>query len=286
MPRPADPAKRADLLHRIRGYVLRNGLTSLSLRPLARELGTSDRMLLYYFGTKERMVAEALSLDDRRPLLRFRDVRNSTDAPENAAGLRRLLEELWEEFHSPDRRAAMPLQFELMTASVLHPDKYGPLMLDLITEWTDLYAPFSSASACPTKVPGTRPPCWSTPPSGCSTGRSPTATGTGRRPPSAPFSTALNPAGHPTARKPTPPPHVVTGRRVRRCVYADGPSTQAKASWDLTRCRSGRVASIGGAGGRRSSVLPRRPPFHSPTPAGKGKADSGYQRGNGQLHCQ
>ncbi|MFF2432917.1 TetR/AcrR family transcriptional regulator [Streptomyces sp. NPDC058107] len=141
MPRPADPAKRADLLRRIRGYVLRNGLTGLSLRPLARDLGTSDRMLLYYFGTKERMVAEALSLDDRCPLLRFRDVRNSTDAPEGAAGLRRLLEELWEEFHSPDRRAVMPLQFELMTASVLHPDKYGPLMRDLITEWTDLYTP-------------------------------------------------------------------------------------------------------------------------------------------------
>ncbi|MFB7308473.1 TetR/AcrR family transcriptional regulator [Streptomyces sp. NPDC056192] len=142
MPRPADTAKRADLLRRIRAYVLRNGLTGLSLRPLARELGTSDRMLLYYFDTKERMVAEALSLDDRRPLLRFRDVRDSTtDAPEDAAGLRRLLEELWEEFHSPDRRAVMPLQFELMTASVLHPDRYGPLMRDLITEWTDLFTP-------------------------------------------------------------------------------------------------------------------------------------------------
>ncbi|MCX5317312.1 TetR/AcrR family transcriptional regulator [Streptomyces sp. NBC_00154] len=141
MPRPADPAKRADLLRRVRSYVLRNGLASLSLRPLARELGTSDRMLLYYFGTKERMVAEALSLDDRRPLLRFRDVRNSADAPEDAAGLRRLLEELWEGFHSPDRRAVMPLQFELMTASVLHPDRYGPLMRDLITEWTDLFTP-------------------------------------------------------------------------------------------------------------------------------------------------
>ncbi|MFD5064012.1 MULTISPECIES: TetR family transcriptional regulator [unclassified Streptomyces] len=141
MPRPADPAKRADLLRRVRSYVLRNGLASLSLRPLARELGTSDRMLLYYFGTKERMVAEALSLDDRRPLLRFRGVRNSADAPEDAAGLRRLLEELWEEFHSPDRQAVMPLQFELMTASVLHPDRYGPLMHDLITEWTDLFTP-------------------------------------------------------------------------------------------------------------------------------------------------
>ncbi|MET9474922.1 TetR/AcrR family transcriptional regulator [Streptomyces sp. NPDC002917] len=141
MPRPADPAKREDLLCRVRSYVLRNGLASLSLRPLARELGTSDRMLLYYFGTKERMVAEALSLDDRRPLLRFRDVRNSADAPEDAAGLRRLLEELWEEFHSPDRQAVMPLQFELMTASVLHPDRYGPLMRDLIAEWTDLFTP-------------------------------------------------------------------------------------------------------------------------------------------------
>ncbi|MFF0290863.1 TetR/AcrR family transcriptional regulator [Streptomyces sp. NPDC005262] len=121
--------------------MLRNGLRGLSLRPLARELGTSDRMLLYYFGTKERLVAEALSLDDRRPLLRFRDVGNSADAPEDAVGMRRFLEELWEEFRSPDRRAVMPLQFELMTASVLHPDQYGPLMRDLINEWTDLHAP-------------------------------------------------------------------------------------------------------------------------------------------------
>ncbi|MET7790540.1 TetR/AcrR family transcriptional regulator [Streptomyces sp900116325] len=139
MPRPADPAKRADLLSRVRSYLLRNGLAGLSLRPLALELGTSDRMLLYYFGTKERMVAEALSMDDRRPLLRIRGLR---DSPEDVAGLRRLLEELWDEFHSPDRRALMPLQFELMTASVLHPDRYGPLMRDLTTEWTDVFAPF------------------------------------------------------------------------------------------------------------------------------------------------
>ncbi|MET8331635.1 TetR/AcrR family transcriptional regulator [Streptomyces sp. NPDC005181] len=141
MPRPADPAKRADLLRRVRAYVLRNGLAGLSLRPLARELGTSDRMLLYYFGTKERMVSEALSLDERRPLLRFRGVPDSSGAPEDAAGLRRCVEELWEEFRSPDRRAVMPLQFELMTASVLHPDRYGPLMRDVITEWTDLFTP-------------------------------------------------------------------------------------------------------------------------------------------------
>ncbi|MCB1013930.1 MAG: TetR/AcrR family transcriptional regulator, partial [Acidimicrobiales bacterium] len=33
------------------------GLADLSLRPVARSLGTSDRMLLYYFGTKDGLVA-------------------------------------------------------------------------------------------------------------------------------------------------------------------------------------------------------------------------------------
>lgn len=64
MPRSPDPAKRRELLDQVRQYVIRNGLVDLSLRPLARALGTSDRMLLYYFGTKERMIADALALDE------------------------------------------------------------------------------------------------------------------------------------------------------------------------------------------------------------------------------
>ena len=38
-------------------YVLEHGLIGLSLRPLAAELGTSDRMLLYHFGSKDELVA-------------------------------------------------------------------------------------------------------------------------------------------------------------------------------------------------------------------------------------
>ncbi|WP_234339645.1 MULTISPECIES: TetR/AcrR family transcriptional regulator [Streptomyces] len=81
MPRPPDPAKRRALLDHVRAYVMRNGLTDLSLRPLAQSLGTSDRMLLYYFGTKERMVAEALALYERRPLLRTRALLETVGPP-------------------------------------------------------------------------------------------------------------------------------------------------------------------------------------------------------------
>ncbi|MQY39661.1 hypothetical protein SRB17_76880 [Streptomyces sp. RB17] len=138
MPRPPDPAKRRDLLDQVRAYVLRNGLTDLSLRPLARALGTSDRMLLYYFGSKERMVAEALSGYERRPLLRSRELLERFGSPKDAAGLRRFMEEVWRQFSDPDVRAALPLYLEVMSASVLHPDWYGPVLHDILTEWTDL----------------------------------------------------------------------------------------------------------------------------------------------------
>ncbi|MFE5176484.1 TetR family transcriptional regulator [Streptomyces sp. NPDC057651] len=138
MPRPPDPAKRRALLDRVREYLVRNGLADLSLRPLARDLGTSDRMLLYYFGSKERMVAEALALDERRPLLRVRNLPDTTGSPKDPAWMRRFLEEVWQRFSAPDRRAALPLYLEIMAASLLHPDRYGSLMHDLITEWTGL----------------------------------------------------------------------------------------------------------------------------------------------------
>jgi AcrR family transcriptional regulator len=138
MPRPSDQAKRRDLIDRVRAYLIRNGLADLSLRPLARALGTSDRMLLYYFGTKEGMVAEALALDDRRPLLRARAVLEPAESPRDPAGLRRFMEETWRQFSAPELRPALPLYLEIMTASLLHPDRYGPVMHDVLTEWTGL----------------------------------------------------------------------------------------------------------------------------------------------------
>ncbi|WP_405527207.1 TetR/AcrR family transcriptional regulator [Streptomyces avidinii] len=140
MPRPPDEAKRRDLLQRVRAYVRGHGLSELSLRPLARDLGTSDRMLLYYFGTKERMVAEALALDEQRPILRLRQLLDSHDPPRDAAALRRMMERVWQQFHVPGIQAALPLYLEMMAASVLRPERYGPVMRDILTEWTDLTA--------------------------------------------------------------------------------------------------------------------------------------------------
>lgn len=41
-------------------HVLAHGLTLATLRPLARAAGTSDRMLIYHFGTKDGVIAALL----------------------------------------------------------------------------------------------------------------------------------------------------------------------------------------------------------------------------------
>ncbi|KAA0021186.1 TetR/AcrR family transcriptional regulator [Antrihabitans cavernicola] len=59
MPHPINHQRRADLLAGVVAYMLEHGVAGLSLRPLAAELGTSPRMLMHYFGSKEDMLVKA-----------------------------------------------------------------------------------------------------------------------------------------------------------------------------------------------------------------------------------
>ena len=54
-------ARRRQLLDRLLDHVLATGLSTASLRPLAAAVGTSDRMLLYYFGDKTTLIGEVLA---------------------------------------------------------------------------------------------------------------------------------------------------------------------------------------------------------------------------------
>lgn len=62
---PVGKRRRADLrrdalLDRIADHFLAEGLAETSLRPLAKAVGTSDRMLLYYFTDKAEIIGATL----------------------------------------------------------------------------------------------------------------------------------------------------------------------------------------------------------------------------------
>ncbi len=54
------PERKSDLIHRLANHVLAHGMAAASLRPLAAAVGTSDRMLLYYFPDKAALIADVL----------------------------------------------------------------------------------------------------------------------------------------------------------------------------------------------------------------------------------
>jgi len=63
-----NPDRRGQLAEGATDYVLEHGIAGLSLRPLAEALGTSDRMLVYYFGNKDALVAEVIERSNDRAL--------------------------------------------------------------------------------------------------------------------------------------------------------------------------------------------------------------------------
>lgn len=74
-----DTARRAGLAEAATDYALTHGLIGLSLRPLAAELGTSDRMLLYHFDGKDDLVATVLRTSGDRAVAEVRALPPSRD---------------------------------------------------------------------------------------------------------------------------------------------------------------------------------------------------------------
>ena len=60
MGRRPEPAIRGALRERAIDYVTQHGFASVSLRPMAKKLRTSARMLVYHFGSREGLMREVL----------------------------------------------------------------------------------------------------------------------------------------------------------------------------------------------------------------------------------
>jgi AcrR family transcriptional regulator len=58
---PSGSPRRQELLERAYQYALKHGLADLSLRPLAAAIGSSPRVLLFLFGSKDGLIRALLA---------------------------------------------------------------------------------------------------------------------------------------------------------------------------------------------------------------------------------
>lgn len=78
---------REELLERVTDHVLDHGLIGLSLRPVAAAVGTSDRMLIYHFGSRDALVSAVVARTTERAV---REVEALAGAGTVRSGVNRL----------------------------------------------------------------------------------------------------------------------------------------------------------------------------------------------------
>ncbi len=133
-PSPSSP-RRTELLDACYGYLLEHGLTGLSLRPLAAATGTSPRVLLYLFGSKDELLRQLLARARREQL----GMMAAVLAEPAGDGFDALTESLWTFLSAPEQRPMVRLTYEAFLLSLSHdPGPWAGFASEAARDWLDL----------------------------------------------------------------------------------------------------------------------------------------------------
>jgi len=129
-----DSARKRELLEAAYGYVLANGLAGMSLRPLAKEIGSSPRVLLFLFGSKDELIRALLARAREEELRYLAVLRDGRDLAATAR-------ETWAWLAAPAHRALLVLWVEGYARSLTgDPGPWAAFGRDTVRDWLDLLA--------------------------------------------------------------------------------------------------------------------------------------------------
>jgi AcrR family transcriptional regulator len=123
VPRTTNEQRPGELLDAIIGYLEKRGVADLSLRPLAKAIGSSPRVLLYYFGSKEAMVDKALA--------RLRGRQRALYGPASYRAI-------WRHMSTPASEPYFRLFFEVYGIALRQPERFRDFLRTTIEDWLDL----------------------------------------------------------------------------------------------------------------------------------------------------
>ena len=110
-------SRQDELLEAAYRYVLAHGLADLSLRPLAAAIGSSPRVLLFLFGSKDGLIRALLSRARADEMALLGDTSPGHDLAES-------VERVWGWLAAPEHRPLLRLWTEAYARSLVEPD--GP----------------------------------------------------------------------------------------------------------------------------------------------------------------
>lgn len=132
MARPVDHERRARLLEAAGDYVIENGLSDLSLRPLARELGVTTTTLVHHFGSRDQLLTAIIG-QVRDRMRQAVDLRSARDADPRA-----LITRAWKWLSDPQHAPLYRLLFEIYGNALQQPATYQPFLAHIVDDWLDI----------------------------------------------------------------------------------------------------------------------------------------------------
>jgi len=129
-----DSARKRQLLDAAYDYVMERGLTELSLRPLAEAIGSSPRVLLFLFGSKDGLVQALLDRARADELALLADV-------ETKGGLAEVGRRVWRWLAHPDHRRLLTLWAEGYARSLVNPaGPWADFARRTVQDWLNILA--------------------------------------------------------------------------------------------------------------------------------------------------
>jgi AcrR family transcriptional regulator len=126
------PSKREQLLERIVDHVLQHGIADLTLRDLAAGVGSNNRMLLYYFDSRDELMHTAL----RAAVGRFPAMAGLLGLlDDDARPVAERLQTAWLAISAPENLPFHRLFFQVFGLAGFAPDRFEELLATVGSEW-------------------------------------------------------------------------------------------------------------------------------------------------------
>lgn len=126
MPRGRDDARRRDLLRAVIDTMARTGIGSRSLRDIAEAAGTSHRMLLHHFGSRDELLVAVVEEVERR------QQETLAAAPDDPVAAARAL---WAQLRAPELRPHERLFFECYARAAQGEEPFARLVPSVVDGW-------------------------------------------------------------------------------------------------------------------------------------------------------
>ena len=125
-------SRKKELLNGALSYLVEHGMANVSLRPMAAQLGTSPRILMFHFKSKERLLQEVMEELQMRLQSSFARIGNADR--EAVPPLKRFWTWATEKGNLP----YLKLLYEAQIIAAQNPKVYSPYLRKVSRAWQDV----------------------------------------------------------------------------------------------------------------------------------------------------